>query len=84
MKKILFILLVVVTFSCAKKNTLEDARKVKIGITTNELKYLMGEPFEVEVNSDDEDWYFTYISGSYRMGMHVTIIENKVVEFYSY
>lgn len=84
MKKIIFILLVCLC-SCNNYKTTDDVRQVKKGISTNELKYLMGEPEKVEVNSNSEVWTFYYDSGGkYLNGLVVTIVDKKVLDFYSY
>lgn len=53
-------------------------------MSTHDLKYVMGEPWTVEVDGDQEEWYFTYNSGGYDTGMIVYVNNNKVINFYSY
>lgn len=84
MKKLLTLALVsMLLFSC-KCNSVEDARKVKIGMTGNEIKYIMGEPWCVNVEPGEETWYFEYYSEGYTQRMHVTMSADKVTDFYSY
>lgn len=84
MKKILIIFFVLLLISCSHKNA-EDVRKVKKGISVNGLKYIMGEPEDVEVQPGSEEWLFYYDGGGKRLnGLEVTIQNDKVVDFYSY
>lgn len=71
-------------FGCNVSPDIEAARQVKIGISDKELKYVMGEPWKVEVEPGKEVWYFTYHSSGYSTGMHVELVNNKVIDFYSY
>lgn len=84
MKKILFIVIIIFATSCDYKNT-EDVRKITSGISTNELKYIMGDPEDVEIQPGYENWTFYYDGGGNRLnGLVVTIKSDKVVSFYSY
>ncbi len=83
MKKIVLALILCVTlFSCHTKK-LEDVRKVRVGISTNELKYIMGEPFSVELTPTEEVWRFGYLSPSAQT-LRVTVVNNSVTNFVSY
>lgn len=84
MKNLIFILLAsIFLISCNK--SIEDVRKVKKGISVNELKYIMGEPKNIEINPGNETWTFYYDGGARRLNGLVTIIKDeKVVDFYSY
>lgn len=84
MKKLLLILLTVLAMSC--NVDVEKVKQVKVGMSTNELKYLLGEPWNVEVNNGYEEWYFTYSNGMNggNNGFKVTIQDSKVADFYSY
>lgn len=83
MKKIIFIFGIIFTMISCHPN-LEEARQVKIGMSDKELKYVMGEPWSVEVAPEKEVWFFTYHSNGYKTGMRVELINNKVIDFYSY
>lgn len=79
----LFILFLSILFGC--NPDYKQARLVKIGMTTDDLETIMGEPFSIEINSNNEEWYFTYDGpSSYSEGMVVTIVDKKIVKFYSY
>ena len=69
--------------SCESK-TLKDARQVKVGMSTQDLVYVMGDPWTVDINDDNEEWYFTYDSGGYRSHMVVYVKNNKIESFNSY
>jgi len=69
--------------SCESK-TLKDARQVKVGMSTQDLVYVMGDPWTVDVNDDNEEWYFTYDSGKHRSHMIVYVKNNKIESFSSY
>lgn len=75
--------MIVSLMSCESK-TLQDARQVKVGMTTRDLVYVMGEPWTVDVNDDKEDWFFTYESNGYKSHMVVYVKNNKVESFTSY
>ncbi len=82
MKKLLLILLAVIAISC--NPDVSQVKKVKVGISTNELQYLLGEPFDIEVNNGYEYWYFNYSYNGHNDGFKVTVQNSKVVDFYSY
>jgi outer membrane protein assembly factor BamE (lipoprotein component of BamABCDE complex) len=82
MKKILILLLAVFAISC--NPDISQVQKVKTGMSTNELKYLLGEPFDIEVHNGYEDWYFNYIYNGHNDGFMVTVQNSKVTDFYSY
>jgi len=85
MKKLL-VLLIVLTLSSCNYNSIDDVRKIKKGMSISDLEQVMGEPFSVEVNSDNEEWYFSYSES--RLGrkdhIQVVIINDTVVDFMSY
>ena len=83
MKKIISLICVLILFSCASHDV-EDVRMVKPGMSERELKYYMGEPWQVEIDSGEEEWYFEYMSGSYKQYLVVTIVNGKVESYYSY
>ena len=83
MRLIVAFLMIVFLVSCENK-TLKDARQVKVGMTTQDLVYIMGDPLTVEVNDDNEEWYFTYYSGDYKSRMVVYVKNNKIESFSSY
>ena len=85
MRQLLTIILILAALltSCNSKS-IDEVRKVKVGMSGNELKYIMGEPYIVEVNSDDEEWYFNYCMNSRKMGIAVHIEKDRIVSFYSY
>jgi len=82
MKKLLLILLAVLVISC--NPDIEQVKKVKVGISTNELKYLLGEPFDIEIHNGYEEWYFVYSVNGHNDGFKVTVENSKVADFYSY
>jgi outer membrane protein assembly factor BamE (lipoprotein component of BamABCDE complex) len=85
MKKIfiLFILLVSM-ISCNPDKTLEDARMIKLGMSSKELKYVMGEPFLVRIGPNKEEWYFNYTSESHRVGLEVIMVHDTILNYSSY
>jgi len=86
MKKYLFILLIsTLLISCGKNAS--DVRQVKSGISTKELKYIMGEPREVLIQNGKEEWYFNYYNSGVlgvKETLMVTIVNDKVITFMSY
>lgn len=85
MKKIIFILLASLLLASCRKST-EDVRKVKIGISANELKYIMGEPHTIRVQNGLEEWFYSYSGGTFGKtnGLSVEIKSDKVTNFESY
>lgn len=86
MKKLLIVLLAVTLFTSCRKS-IEDVRKVKIGISANELKYIMGEPHTIRVQNGLEEWFYSYDSGGTfgrKNGLSVQIKSDKVTNFESY
>jgi hypothetical protein len=84
MKKLFAIILVFLLISCSDK-TVEDVRQVKKGISVKELKYIMGEPNDVEIYPSYEQWEFYYDGGGRSLnGFVVIIYDDKVTDFYSY
>lgn len=85
MKKLLILLLAVLAISC--NPDVEKVKQVKVGMSTNELKYLLGEPWDIEIHNGYEEWYFTYSYGGmngHNDSFQVTIQNSKVTDFYSY
>lgn len=86
MKNFLLIFVVILLLGCNSK-THEDVRKVKVGISTNDLKYIMGEPFVIRIDNGEEEWFFRYENTDFfsqTNGLQVTIVNDKVTDFYSY
>ena len=83
MKKILLLLLLIILSSC-NRPSINQARQVKIGINTNELKYLMGEPYDIEFDSNGEKWYFVYRVDCHDDYMRVNVVNDRVTDFISY
>ena len=82
MKNILLIL-AFLFLSCG--NSIEDARRIEVGMTTEKLIEIMGEPRDVEINSYGEEWKFSY-DGSEKIGLEtmiVVIVDDTVKNFYS-
>jgi len=85
MKKLLIIFISLLIVSCTKDAS--DARQVKVGISTKELKYIMGEPREIRIQNGHERWYFNYNANgtlSPTETLEVTIISDKITDFESY
>ena len=86
MKNLLIILVVFLAISCSSPKTIDDVRMIKVGMTAEELSYFMGEAFEVRINSDNEELFFSYDDGvdSDNRTLCVTIVNGKIESFYSY
>lgn len=84
-KKILVILALTLLFTSCRKS-LEDAQKVKVGMSSIQLDSIMGEPWAIHLNAGYQEKFFTYASGDLLKGtqMCVTVSNNKVIYFYSY
>ena len=71
--------------SCSKTVTRDDVRKIKIGMSGNELKYIMGEPWDIEINNGYEEWRFTYDRGmNSATTLRVTMVNDKLNDSMSY
>ena len=86
MKKLLITCLALIFLSSCYHD-IEDVRKVKIGISTNDLKYVMGEPHTIRVQNGLEEWFYAYKSDGVfgkTSGLNVEIKNDKVTNFESY
>jgi len=83
MKKLFFIFLLLLAVSCSYKK-FDDVRKVKKNISTAELKLIMGEPYDVEIEPGYEEWTFYYDGGRKLNEFIVVIKSDTVTNFYSY
>lgn len=83
MKKLFLLMVILLCFSCHRIG-LDEARKIKVGMTTDSLIEIMGEPLEIEIEDGSEQWEFRYggarINDNY---MRVTVIDEKIYSFYS-
>ena len=81
---VLLFLLVISLVSCGTRdsNTANDIRKVKVGISSNELKYLLGEPINIKIETDYEIWRFIFdVNCMVTNRFDVIIVNNKVESF---
>lgn len=83
MKKLLLIITIAI-FAISCSRSLEEVRQVKIGMSANELKYIMGDPFTIHVEPGYETWYFSYSANGYKQHLSVTMVKDTVKDFYSY
>ena len=86
MKKVFLLLAVLFLVSCndCKNNTANDVRKIKVGMSTNEVKYLLGEPKRIDIQNGYEEWYFRYEGQLSVNTFEITIINYKVIDFESF
>ncbi len=86
MKKVFILLIVFFFLSCndSKENTINDMRKIKVGMNTNEVKYLLGEPKRIDVQNGYEEWYFRYNVNLSVNTFQIIVVNNKVSDFSSY
>jgi hypothetical protein len=83
MKVFYLVLLLSFLFSCHPNY--KEARLVKIGMSTDDLETIMGEPLSIELNPEYEVWYFNYYGPQNNTeGMYVLISNKKIIDFYSY
>jgi len=83
---VLLFLLLISLVSCGTRdiNTVSNVRKVKVGISTNELKYLLGEPKNISIETDYEKWTYTYDVNKVVINcFDVYIVNDKVESFTS-
>lgn len=76
--------LFLVSCNDCKENTANDVRKIKVGMSTNEVKYLLGEPRRIEIQNGYEEWYFRYEGHLSVNTFEITIVNYKVIDFESY
>lgn len=84
MKLIAILLSLTLLVSCVNHKSLKEARRVKVGMSTSELVGIMGEPICIDVNGDNEEWYFKYDYNNYTETMVVYVKENKIEDLSSY
>jgi hypothetical protein len=85
MKKLFCILLITTLISCTK--TADDVRKIKVGMSGNELKYIMGEPSDMKIGNGKEVWRFRYSPKHFSVRdnwVSIEIVNDKIVDFTSY
>lgn len=85
-KMILFCSILFVFSSCdkTKTNTISDVQKIKIGMSENEVKYILGEPKDVEIENGYKELEFIYETESYRHLFNVIIVNGEVNNFQTY
>ena len=86
MKKIITILSIILLISCndVKFNTVNEIKKIKIGQSINEVKYLLGEPYNIGIENGYDLYYFRYETGNSRNTFEITFKDDIVVDFESY
>lgn len=86
MKKTFLLCVMVLIVSCNDINIIEmdKIKQVKVGISTNEMKYLLGEPYDIEINNGYEEWYFRYRVCGHKNTFNVRVQNSKVIDFQSY
>jgi len=82
-KRILLFLVVILTLVACNRKRVEDARRIKIGQSIIEVKYIMGEPIEIQVDDDGEQWKYHYYCDDRMMWMTIKIKNDKVISFKS-
>lgn len=85
-KLILFCSILFLFSSCdnTKINTVSDIQKIKVGMSENEVKYILGEPKDVEIENGYKELEFLYETDSYRHWFNVIIVNGKVNNFVTY
>ena len=71
--------------SCKNIKTIDELRQIEVGQTQIEVLYLLGEPFEVELEVGYEEWEYRVESkGRYYNSFIITIVNEEVTSFRSY
>ena len=86
MKKIILFCTILFVFSSCdgtKTNTISDIEKIKVGMSENEVKYLLGEPEDVKIQNGYKILRFNYQSKSYTNWFYIYIAKDKVYNFES-
>ena len=80
MKKLIFILMVGSLFmGCWTMQSLSQSSKVKAGMTTDEVRDIMGEPVMTELDRDVEEWHYCrYVINKDRY-LAIFFVDNKVI-----
>lgn len=87
MKKIIQLCFILFMFtSCYKykENTISDVQKIKIGMSENEVKYILGEPKDIEIENGYKELEFMYITGLNKHFFNVIIVNGEVNNFKTY
>jgi hypothetical protein len=53
-------------------------------MSENEVKYLLGEPIDVEIDNGSEKWLFRYQTQYNKNSFKVTFVNNEVFDYLSY
>ena len=79
MKKIIFILMVGSLFmGCWTMQSLSQSSKVKAGMTTDEVRDIMGEPIVSELDRNVEEWHYCSTGMKDRF-LAIFFVDNKLV-----
>lgn len=83
MKKSLIILLSITLAACAGVPfSWDNARQIKVGMTSSEVRNLMGKPYLISgTNDNKERWNWTFVTGFGSMRtFNIFIKDGKVVD----
>jgi len=65
--------------------TIDEARQIKVGQTQIEVLYLLGEPYEIDLEVGHEEWKYRLETDSrFYNTFIITIKEEKVTEYTTY
>lgn len=86
MKKLILIcFLFFISCDKTKVNSISDVQKIKVGMSENEVKYILGEPRDVEIQNGYTELDFIYEAGGvYNHWFNVMIVNGKVNNFQTY
>jgi outer membrane protein assembly factor BamE (lipoprotein component of BamABCDE complex) len=82
---IIFVLTLGLTSCDPAVKTIDDVRQVKVGSTQIEVLYLLGEPYEIDLEVGYEEWKYRLETDSrYHNTFTITITNEKVTNYTTY
>ena len=88
MLKIILVILVLISLtSCIESDyynaSLDDIRKVRINMSTDELLQIVGKPRYIDFDNGNEVWTFPFENGHKRSFLEVNVFNDTVIGFKS-
>ncbi len=81
--RLLVLLLSLSLFSCRSDDTISvsEMRNIKVGMSTEALKCMFGEPLDIELSSETEVWQYRYATNWENKILSVFVVADTVKSF---
>ena len=87
MFKIILIIVVSLSLTCCDidyhTSSLDDVRRIRIDMSTDELLQIMGKPRYIDFDNGDEVWSFYFTNGNSHSRLEVNVFNDTVIGFKS-